>query len=71
MTDLEKNIKIEISNESEKKPKKWSPGNGYFTGMGVALGAALGAAFDNIAMGVALGVAIGAAIESNRARKQK
>lgn len=41
---------------SEKKLEKWPPGNGYFTGMGVALGAAMGAAFDNIAMGVALGL---------------
>ena len=71
MTDLEKNNKIESFNESEKKPKKWSPGNGYFTGIGVALGAAMGAAFDNVGMGVALGVAIGAAIDLNRDRKQK
>lgn len=59
------------SNENEKKPKNWSPGNGYFVGVGVALGAAMGVAFDNIAMGVALGVVIGAAMEWNRNRKQK
>ncbi|MDX9872809.1 MAG: hypothetical protein RBT41_10370 [Clostridia bacterium] len=71
MNDFEKNNKVENSNKSEKKPKKWSPGNGYFIGIGIALGVAMGAAFDNIAMGIVLGVAIGAALDWNRDKEQK